>query len=182
MLLKCRTQYASKYGKLSSDHKTRKGFHSNPKEEKCQRMFRLLHNCTHFTCQQGNAQNLLSQTSTVGKPRTSRYTKAEEPEIKLPVSVESQKKQGNSRKVSNSVSLATLKPLTVQITTNCEKNFKDMGIPDNLTCLLRNLYAGQEATARTGHGTMDWFKIRKGVCQYCILSPYLFNFFAECIM
>ena len=57
-----------------------------------------------------------------------------------------------------------------------------MGIPDNLTCLLRNLYAGQEATARTGHGTMDWFKIRKGVCQYCILSPYLFNFFAQYIM
>ena len=57
-----------------------------------------------------------------------------------------------------------------------------MGIPDHLTCLLRNLYAGQEATVRTGHGTTDWFQIGKGVCQACILSPCLFNFCAEYIM
>ena len=57
-----------------------------------------------------------------------------------------------------------------------------MGIPDNLTCLLRNLYAGQEATVRTGHGTTDWFQIGKGVCQGCILSSCLFNFYAEYIM
>ena len=57
-----------------------------------------------------------------------------------------------------------------------------MGIPDHLTCLLRNLYAGQEATVRTGHGTTDWFQIRKGVCQSCILSPCFFNFYAEYIM
>ena len=57
-----------------------------------------------------------------------------------------------------------------------------MGIPDRLTCLLRNLYAGQEATVRTGHGTTDWFQIGKGVCQGCILSPCLFNFYAEYIM
>ena len=57
-----------------------------------------------------------------------------------------------------------------------------MGIPDHLTCLLRNLYAGQEATARTGHGTTDWFQIGKGVRQGCILSPCLFNFYAEYIM
>ena len=57
-----------------------------------------------------------------------------------------------------------------------------MGIPDHLTCLLRNLYAGQEATVRTGHGTIDWLQIGKGVCQGCILSPYLFNFYAEYIM
>ena len=57
-----------------------------------------------------------------------------------------------------------------------------MGIPDHLTCLLRNLYAGQEATVRTGHGPTDWFQIRKGVCQGCILSPCLFNFYAEYIM
>ena len=59
---------------------------------------------------------------------------------------------------------------------------KEMGLPDHLTCLLRNLFAGQEATVRTGHGTMDWFQIGKGVCQGCILSPYLFNFYADCIM
>ena len=57
-----------------------------------------------------------------------------------------------------------------------------MGIPDHLTCLLKNLYAGQEATVRTGHGTTDWFQIRKGVYQSCILSPSLFNLFAEYIM
>ena len=62
------------------------------------------------------------------------------------------------------------------------KILKEMGIPDHLTCLLRNLYAGQEATVRTGHGTTDWIQIRKGVRQGCILSPCLFNFYAEYIM
>ena len=62
------------------------------------------------------------------------------------------------------------------------KILKEMGIPDHLTCFLRNLYAGQEATVRTGHGTTDWFQIRKGVCQGYILSPCLFNFYAEYIM
>ena len=62
------------------------------------------------------------------------------------------------------------------------KILKEMGIPDHRTCLLRNLYAGQEATDRTGHGTTDWFQIGKGVCQGCILSPCLFNFYAEYIM
>ena len=62
------------------------------------------------------------------------------------------------------------------------KILKEMGIPDHLTCLLRNLNAGQEATVRTGHGTIDWFQIGKGVCQDCILSPCLFNLYAECIM
>ena len=74
-----------------------------------------------------------------------------------------------------------LKPLTVWITTNW-KILKEMGIPDHLTCLLRNLYAGQEATVRTGHGTTDWCQIGKGVPQACILSPCLFNFYAEYIM
>ena len=62
------------------------------------------------------------------------------------------------------------------------KILKEMGIPDHLTCLLRNLYAGQAATVRTGHGMTDWFQIGKGVRQGCILSPCLFNFFAEYIM
>ena len=62
------------------------------------------------------------------------------------------------------------------------KILKEMGIPDHLTCLLTNLYAGKEATVRTRHGTMDWFKIGKGVCQGCILSPCLFNLYAEYIM
>ena len=62
------------------------------------------------------------------------------------------------------------------------KILQEMKIPDHLTCLLRNLYAGQEATSRTGPGTADWFQIGKGVCQGCILSPCLFNFYAEYIM
>ena len=62
------------------------------------------------------------------------------------------------------------------------KILKEMGIPDHLTCLLRNLYVGQEATVRTGYGTTDWFQIGKGVCQGCILSPCLFNLYAEYIM
>ena len=73
------------------------------------------------------------------------------------------------------------KPLTVWITINW-KTLKAMGIPDHLTGLLRNLYAGQEATVRTGHGKTDWFQIGKGVRQGCILSPCLFNLYAEYIM
>ena len=67
-------------------------------------------------------------------------------------------------------------------TDNTFKILKEMGIPDHLTCLLRNLYAGQEPTIRTGHGTTDWFQIGKGVHQGCILSPCLFNLYAEYIM
>ena len=73
------------------------------------------------------------------------------------------------------------KPLTVWITINW-KILKEIGIPDHLTCLLRNLYAGQEPTVRTGHGTTDWFQIGKGVCEGCILLPCLFNIYAEYIM
>ena len=79
------------------------------------------------------------------------------------------------------VLLTMLKPLTMWIITNW-KILQEMGIPDHITCLLRNLYAGQEATARTGHITTDWFQIGKGECEGCILSPYLFNLYAEYIM
>ena len=109
------------------------------------------------------------------------FRKAEEPEIKLPTFDGSFKKQGSSRKTSISALLTMPKPLTMWITINW-KILKEMGILDHLTCLLRNLYAGQEATVRTGHGTTDWFQIGKGVCQGCILSPCLFNFYAEYIM
>jgi len=100
--------------------------------------------------------------------------KAEEPEIKLQTSVRSLKKQKNSRKTSTSALLTIPKPLTVWITGNW-KILKEMGIPEHLTCLLRNLHAGQEATVRTGHGTTDWFQIGKGVHQGCILSPCFFT-------
>ena len=75
-----------------------------------------------------------------------------------------------------------LKLLIVWITTNCGKFFKEMGLSDYLPCLLRNLYAGQEATVRTRHATTDWFQIGEGVCQGCILSPCLFHFYAQYIM
>ena len=107
--------------------------------------------------------------------------KAEEPEIKLPTSVGSLKKQESSKKISTSALLTMPNPLTLWITTNW-KILKDMGIPDSLTCLLRNLYAGQEGTVRTGHGTTDWFQIGKGVQKGCILSPCLFNLYAEYVM
>ena len=73
-------------------------------------------------------------------------------------------------------------PLTVWIAVNCKKILKEMGMPDHLICLLRNLYAHQEATVRTGHGTTDWFQTGKGVHQGCIFSTCLFNFYAAYIM
>ena len=86
----------------------------------------------------------------------------DEPETKLPASIGSSKKQENSRKISTSALLTMPKPLTVWITMNW-KILQEMGILDHLTCLLRNLYAGQEATVRTGRGTTDWFQIGKGL-------------------
>ena len=104
-----------------------------------------------------------------------------EPETKLPTSTGSSKKQESSRKTSISALLTMPKPLTVWITINCGK-FWETEITDHLTYLLRNLYAGQEATVRTIHGTMDWFQIGKGLLQGCILSPCLFNLYAENVM
>ena len=88
--------------------------------------------------------------------------KSEEPEIKLPTSVGSENKKGSFKKTSIPASLITLKPLAVWITTKCGKFFKRWKIPDHLTCLLRNVYEGQEATVRTRHGIMNWFQIGKG--------------------
>ena len=107
--------------------------------------------------------------------------KAVEPEIKLPTSAGSWKKQESSKKTSISILLTITKSLTVWITTN-RKILKQIGIPDHLSCLLRNLYAGQEATVRTACGTTDCFRIGKGVCQDCILSLCLFNLYVEYIM
>ena len=109
------------------------------------------------------------------------FRKGEEPEIKLPTSNGLTKKQESSRKTSASALLTMPKSLTVWITTNW-KILKDMGIPDHLTCLLKKLYAGQEATVRTGNGTTDWFQIGKGVHQGCILLLCLFDLYAEYIM
>ena len=107
--------------------------------------------------------------------------KAEEPEIKLPTSTGSWKKQESSRKTSISA-LLTMPVLDCVDHNKLWKILKEIGISHHLTCLLRKLYASQEATVRTGHGTTDSFQIRKGVRQGCILSPCLFNLHAEYIM
>ena len=130
----------------------------------------------------------------VFKARLQRYVNCEIPAVqagfrkgrgtrdhKLSTSVELLKRGQSSRKTSIFAFLTMPKPLTVWITTMW-KILKEMGIPDHLTCLLRNLYAGQEATVRTGHRTTDWCQIEQGVRQGCILSPCLFNLYAEYIM
>ena len=105
--------------------------------------------------------------------------KAEEQEIKLSTSAESLKKQDSSRKNIYFCFIDYAKAFDGVDHHKWWKILKEMGMPDYLICLLRNLYAGQEATVRTGHGTTDWFQIGKGVHQCCILSPCLFNFYAE---
>ena len=102
------------------------------------------------------------------------FEEAEVPEIKLSTFIGSWRKQGSSWKTSTSASL-TAKAFDSVDHNNLWKILKEMGIPDHLTCLLRNLSASQEATVRTEHGTMDWFKIRKGIQQGCISFPCLFN-------
>ena len=108
--------------------------------------------------------------------------KAEEPETKVPTSAGSWKNQESSRKTSISAYIDYAKAFDCVDHNQLWTVLQEMGIPDHLTCLLRNLYAGQEATVRTGHGTTDWFQIGNGVHQGCILSPCLFNFYAEYIM
>ena len=101
--------------------------------------------------------------------------KAEEPEFKLPTFIGLSKKQESSRKTSISAFLTMSKPLTVWITTNW-KTLKEMGIPDYLNCLLRDLYAGQEATVRTGHGTTDWFQRGKEYIKAVYCHPAYLNY------
>ena len=108
--------------------------------------------------------------------------KAEEPEIKLPVSAGSLKRQESSRKNIYFCFIDYAKSFDYVDHNKLWKILQEKGIPDHLTCLLRNLYAGQEATVRTGYGATDWFQIGKGVHQGCMLSPCLFNLYAECIM
>ena len=104
--------------------------------------------------------------------------KVEEPEIKLPTSAGSWKRQEFQKHIYFCF-IDYAKAFGCVDHNKLWKILKEMGIPDHLTCLLRNLYAGQEATVRTGHGTTDWFQAGKGVRQGCILSPCLFNLYAE---
>ena len=108
--------------------------------------------------------------------------KAEEPEIKLPICIGSSKKQESSRKKNYFCFIDYTKSFDCVDQNKLWKILKQIGITDHLTCLLRNLYAGQKATVRTGHGTTDWFQIGKRVRQGYIFSPCLFNLYAEYIM
>ena len=187
MLWKCCTQEASKFGKCNSGHRTEKCQFSS----QCQR--RAMPKNVQIIAQLHSSHTLVNWWLKFAKPGFSHMwtgnfqmfklvlENAEEPEIKLPTSTGSSKKQESFRKTPISALLTMPKPLTVWLTINW-KILQEMGILDHLTCLLRNLYAGQEATVRTGHGTTNWFLIGKGVCQGCILSPWLFNFHAEYVM
>ena len=143
-------------------------------------MFKLWHNCTHLTSfSKLDFNSMLTKNFQMFKLD---LEKAEEPEIKLLTSIGSWKKQENSRK--HLLLLYCLcQSLWLCGSQQTVENFlQEMGIPDHLTCLLRNLYTGQEATVRTRNGTTDWFPVRKGVGQDCILVPCLFNLYAEYIM
>ena len=185
MLWKCHTQYASKLEKFISAHRTGKGqFSFQPQRIAMSKnvqttaqlhSFHMLARSCSKSSKLGFNQELDIQIYKMD------LEKAEEPEIKLPTSVGSWKKQENSRKTSTSASLSTLRSLIMWITTNWII-LKEMGIPHHFTCLLRNLYTGQEARVRIGNGTTDWLQIGKGVHQGCILSPRLFNLYAKYIM
>ena len=153
-------------------------FHSNLKEGSCQRMFTLPYNCTQFTCQQGNAQNPPSQASTVRELRTFRCTSW----IQIRQKNQSQhcwivEKQENSRKTSTSASLTTLKPLTVWITTNCGKFLKRWEqqppylTPEKPVCKSN----GNIQNCIWKNGTVQNREVHQG----CVLSPCLFNLYAE---
>ena len=160
-------------------------FHSNPKERQCQRMLKRPHNCTHLTV----SKIMLKILQT----RLQHYVNHELPDVQAVL----RKGRGT---IDQIVSIRWIIKKAREFQKNIYfcfidyakafdcvdhnklwKILKEMGIPDHLTCLLRNLYAGQEATVRTGHGTTDWFQIGKGVRQGYILSPCLFNLYAEYI-
>ena len=174
MLWKCYTQYASKFGKLSSGHRTGKGqFHSNSKGQ-CQRMFK--HTITLIS----HASKVMHK---ILQARLQHYENCELPDIQAWL----RKDRGTTDQIANIrwfiekarefqkniCFIDYAKAFDCVDHNKLWKILKEMGIPDHLTCLLRNLYASQDATVRTGCGTTGWFQIGKGVRQGCILSPCL---------
>ena len=188
MPLRCCINYVSKPGRLSSGHRTGKGqfsfqFQSKAMPKKCSNYSiiafishanKVMLKILQVRFQQYMNQKLPDAPAGFRKGRGTRDQIANMLWI-------TEKAREFQKKTSTSASLSTLKPFTVWITTNCGKFF-EMGIPGHLTCLLRNLYAGQEAIIRARHGTADWFQIGKGGRQGCILSPCLFILYAEYIM
>ena len=161
-------------------------FHSNLKERQCQRMHKLPHNA------------LISHASKVMlkilQARLQQYTNHELPDVQAGFRKGRGTRDqianihwimGKAREVEKNIYFCFIdyaKAFDCVDHNKLRKILKEMGIPDHLICLLRNLYAGQEATVRTGHGTTDWFQVGKGVRQGCLLSPCLFNLYAEYIM
>ena len=158
-------------------------FHSNPKESQRQRMLKLPHSCTNLT-----ASKLMLN---ILQARLQQYVNRELPDVQA----DFRKGRGTRDQIAN-IHWIIKKAREFQKNIyfcfidyakvfDCVdhnklwKILKEMGIPDHLTCLLRNLYAGQESTVRAAHGTTDWYRIGKGVHQGCILSPCLFNLYAE---
>ena len=157
MLLECCTQYVNKFGKLSSGHGTGKdqfSFQSQrkamPKNVQTTIQLHTFLMLTRF-CSKSFKLSFSSKWTENNRMYKLYLVKSEEPGIKLPTFVGSWRKQGSSRKTSTSVSLTTLKPLTVWITRK-SREFLEVGVADHLTCLLRNLHAGQEKAIRTRHG------------------------------
>ena len=161
-------------------------FNSNLKGRQCERMYKLPPNCTLLTSQQSNAQNL--------QVRLQQYMNRELPNVQAGF----RKGRGTRDQIAN-ISWIIDKAREFQKNIHfcfieyaiafdyvnhnkLWKIMKEMGIPDHLSCLLTNLYARQEATVRTGHRTTDWFQIREGVQQSCILSPCFLNLYADYIM
>ena len=188
MLLKCCTQYASKFGKFSSGHRT----------GKCQCSFQSLRRAMPKNVQ---ATTQLHSFHILGKvmlkilqAKLQQYMNLELPDVQAGF----RKGRGTRGEIAN-IFWIIEKPREFEKNIyfcfidyaeafDCVdhnklwKILKETGIPDHLTCILRNLYAGQEATVRTGRGTMDWFQIGKGICQGYILSPCLFNLYTEYIL
>ena len=158
-------------------------FHSSLKERQCQRMLKLPYNCTNFTCQQSNAQYFSRQALIDLETRTSRSTSWKGRGTRYQIANINwiiEKPKGFFKKKIYLSEFASAFDSVDQ--KKLWKILKEMGLSDHLTHLLRNLYVGQDATERNRHGTMDQFKIEKGVLQSCILTPCLFNLYAECIM
>ena len=161
-------------------------FHSNPKERQCQRLFRLPHNCTHFTCQPSNAQNSPSQVLTLCELRTSRCSswfqkRQRNQRSNCQHQLDHRKREFQKNKIYFSF-IDYAKTFDYVDHKKLWKILQKMGISDYLTCLLRNLHAVQEARVRTRHGKTDWLKTGKRIGQVYIFSPCLFNVCAEYIM
>ena len=188
MLWKCCTPYSSKFGKLSSGHRTGKCHFS------FQSQIKAMPKNAQTTSQLHSSHNASKLMLKILQARLQQYVNCELPDIQA----------GFRKGWGTRDQIANLRWI-IEKARECQKNIyfcfidytkgfdyvdhhklwkilKEMGIADHLTCLLRNLYAGQEATVRTRHETMDWFQIRKGIHQGCIFSPCLFNLYAEFIM